>query len=238
MRFNIVQHNKSCEPGWIFDWSARNQVELEIHYPYKGEVFPDISQIGDALIVLGGDMNVDETNKYPWLLEEKKFIERYLKTGKPYLGICLGAQLVADVMGARVYKNTEKEIGWYPVELTSEGQRRWGNSQNGANVLHWHECVFDLPQGATVLAKTELTPVQAFVYKTQVMGFQFHPEVNKALVEPYLQDWEETPGKWIQSPEEIRRLAAYAETQKNILFTEMERVLKKSTRAQFLNSLP
>ncbi|MBU6296651.1 MAG: glutamine amidotransferase [Alphaproteobacteria bacterium] len=130
----------------------------------------------DVLIVLGAPIGAYEEDKYPFLLDTMRVLEARLAAGRPTAGICLGAQLMARVLGARVYPGPAKEIGWAPVSLTQEGQNGPLRHLEDKPVLHWHGDTFDLPHGTTRLASTALTPNQAFSYGPDVLGIQFHPE--------------------------------------------------------------
>lgn len=142
----------------------------------------------DGLVVLGGPMNVDETAAHPHLLTELRCIEEALRRDIPILGICLGAQLVAKTLGARVTKNPEREIGWYGVTPTLEGTRdRVLASFEGTETLfQWHGDRFDVPHGGVRLATSELCENQAFSYGTKAYGFQFHLEVDEPTIERWL----------------------------------------------------
>lgn len=142
----------------------------------------------DLLIVLGGPIGVYETDRYPFLLDEIALIERRLISGRPLLGICLGAQLIARAAGSRVYPGAAKEIGFAPLRMTAEGLAsplaalehcQW-------NVLHWHGDTFDLPDGATLLASTGATPHQAFSLGPEVLALQFHIEPEPLKFERWL----------------------------------------------------
>lgn len=128
------------------------------------------------LVVLGGPVGVHEDEDYPWLKLETALIRARLEARRPTLGICLGAQLMANAMGARVYPGPAKEIGWAPLTLTEEGQRSLLVHVDGTPVLHWHGDTFDLPEDAVRLASTELTPNQAFAIGDYALGLQFHLE--------------------------------------------------------------
>jgi GMP synthase (glutamine-hydrolysing) len=140
----------------------------------------------DLLIVLGGPIGVYETAAYPWLADEIAAVQRRLAAGRPTLGLCLGAQVMAAALGARVYPGEQgKEIGWAPVELTEAGGAGPLAALDGVAVLHWHGDTFDLPPGATRLAGTERYPNQAFAIGRS-LGLQFHPEVEAAMFERWL----------------------------------------------------
>ncbi len=140
----------------------------------------------DVLIVLGAPIGAYEEDEYPFLLETMRVLEARLAAGRPTLGICLGAQLMARVLGARVYPGPAKEIGWAPVSLTQEGRHSALGHLEGRPVLHWHGDTFDLPDGAIRLASTALTPNQAFSWGSHALGLQFHPEAAAETFELWL----------------------------------------------------
>ena len=133
----------------------------------------------DLLIVLGGPIGVYEVRDYPFLKGEIAVVERRLKAGRPVLGLCLGAQIMAKALGGRVYKGKRKELGWSPLELTEPG-RKSALAELGPRtaVLHWHGDTFDLPKGAELLASTRLYANQAFVWGRRALGLQFHIETT------------------------------------------------------------
>lgn len=138
------------------------------------------------IVVLGGPIGAYEEEKYPFLTEELQLIERRLASGKPIFGVCLGAQLMARVLGAKVYPGPAKEIGFSELTLTEAGRRSCLNVFEGGPVLHWHGDRFDLPEGAEALASTEICPVQAFSYGSNAFGTQFHPEAGGEGFERWL----------------------------------------------------
>jgi len=164
----------------------------------------------DGLIVLGGPMNVDEVDKYHNLKTEVKIIREAVKKGLPILGICLGSQLLAKALGAKVRKNPEKEIGWYEVSPTKKGQKDplISNFMQEEKIFQWHGDTFELPDGAKLLASSPLCKNQAFRYGENVYGFQFHLEVDTPMIERWLRvpenkkEIEDLNGK--VDPEEIR----------------------------------
>lgn len=152
-----------------------------------------------GLIVLGGPMNVEEQASRAHLRVELRAIEQALKDGKPVLGICLGAQLLAHVLGAPIRRLHQPEIGWHPVRLTQQGQADSVLLPLGdrTSVFQWHSCHFDIPAGAEHLAQGDACAQQAFRYGSSAYGFQFHLEMDQALVE-----------RWLSNPAYRAELAA------------------------------
>lgn len=140
----------------------------------------------DLLIVLGGPIGAYEDAAYPFILDELSLLKRQMDLGRPTLGICLGAQLMACALGTRVYPGPEKEIGWKPAELTSAGADSPLRHFDGIPVLHWHGDTFDLPEGCDRLASTAICRQQAFSRGRNILGLQFHPEVRASHMEYWL----------------------------------------------------
>ncbi|CEJ11637.1 GMP synthase [glutamine-hydrolyzing] [bacterium YEK0313] len=140
----------------------------------------------ELVMVLGGPVGAYEEAHYPFLREELDLLAQRLAAGRPTLGICLGAQLMARALGARVYPAREKEIGFAPVALTAEGRASCLAAFDGVPVLHWHGDTFDLPGGAVRLASTALCDNQAFSFGHNAIGFQFHPEAGGEGFERWL----------------------------------------------------
>jgi GMP synthase (glutamine-hydrolysing) len=161
--------------------------DLGISFIYKdlGDPFPEGKYA--AMVVLGGPMSAND----PEMKDELSGIGRALDAGLPVLGICLGSQLIAKALGARVYRNTGLEIGWEPVYLTDSGKNDpvLGGIPSPSTFFHWHGETFDLPEGAERLAWSERTRHQAFRYGRNVYGLQFHPEVTAEMIE----DWWSQP---------------------------------------------
>lgn len=150
----------------------------------SGEL-PDIEDI-DLLIILGGPMSVNDETDHPWLMKEKAFIKDVIQAGVPTLGICLGAQLIANAMGGSVFPNPVKEIGWFPVQSVQPEDDLLFRFPERMEVFHWHGETFDLPDGACRLAESEGCHNQAFQIGTSAIGLQFHLETTsdsaKAIV--------------------------------------------------------
>jgi GMP synthase (glutamine-hydrolysing) len=203
-----------------------------VNFGRAPDVEPNVDKY-QGVIILGGPMNVDMTDQYPHLDTEVRLIRRAAELGIPILGICLGAQLIAKALGAQVYKNPVKEIGWYNIELTDQGKddpvlRHFEDSRL---IFEWHGDTFDLPEGAVHLAKGSTCPHQAFRVGENIYGFQFHLEVDGALVERWLNtpvyraEIESTNG--LICPHQVR-----AETAKNI---DQLMALSQKVFGEFLN---
>jgi GMP synthase (glutamine-hydrolysing) len=137
----------------------------------------------DLLVVLGGPIGAYEEAQYPFLVEELRLLERRLAAGHPTLGLCLGAQLMARALGARVYPGKTKEIGWSALSLAPAGRESCLRHLEATPVLHWHGDTFDLPEGAVRLASTAITENQAFAWGGAALALQFHAEAAGAALE-------------------------------------------------------
>ena len=159
-----------------------------IHYldPGLGLSAAALADDPALLVVLGAPIGAYEDDLYPFLRQELDLLRRRLAQGRPILGVCLGAQLIARALGARVYPGPAKEIGWAPLALSEAGRQGPLGALEGAPVLHWHGDTFDLPQGAVRLASTTACANQAFAVGRQVLALQFHPEATAAGFERWL----------------------------------------------------
>lgn len=164
---------------------AIQTVDLFNHVPQS----LDLRQAA-ALIVMGGPMNVDQTDRYPFLARDVEWIRQALELHVPMLGICLGAQLLAKALGARVYANGVKEIGWYPLEIlpAAQGDPLFAGARSTETVFQWHGDTFDLPAGAVHLAQSRQCKHQAFRYGQWAYGLQFHIEMTPDMVQSWLAD--------------------------------------------------
>jgi GMP synthase (glutamine-hydrolysing) len=193
MKVIVLQHIRCETLGTIADALDTKGVEANYVRSFKGDRIP--SDLGDSkgLIVMGGPMGVYEQDLHPFLREELQLIESALRHERPILGVCLGSQLLAAALGAQVKKNTTKEIGWYPVNLTPSGREDplWSGAVPSFMGFHWHGDVFDLPRGAVSLASSALTPCQAFRYDRKVYGLLFHMEVTAEMIRAMVETFED-----------------------------------------------
>lgn len=158
----------------------------------------------DLLIVMGGPMSANDDWKHRYLAGEKRLIERSIRSGKAVLGVCLGAQLIASALGARVFKNRYREIGWFTVEVTEEGRDSpfFGSMPSRPEVFMWHEETFDLSDGARKTVRGGACENQAFVCGRNIVGLQFHLELTREQVRGMIRDNPSAIGcgKYVQSP--------------------------------------
>ena len=150
-------------------------------------------------------MSVNDASEFPWLVPEKGFIREIIESGKPVLGICLGAQLIASAMGAKVYRNAAKEIGWFPIRGVASNIDSTFSFPPSMEVFHWHGETFDLPSGATPLAKSEGCENQAFQLGGSVIGLQFHLETTPQSARQIVSVCHDEliPSRYVQTAEEI-----------------------------------
>jgi GMP synthase-like glutamine amidotransferase len=232
MRFHCFQHVSFESPGLILDWIASRGHEIAFTRFFESAEAPAPGPY-DALIIMGGSMSVKDEVQYPWLREEKRWIRGALRQNKKILGICLGAQLLAEAMGSRVYPCRQKEIGFYPVRVTDEGKSQaiFHAFPSGQTVFHWHGETFDLPEGAIRLFETDTCPNQGFIAGGLRLGLQFHLEVDRALVGSMVQHGmdELIPGPHIQQPEKIEKGCVHLETAHGLLFRLLDDFFKPVT---------
>ena len=201
----IVQHVPFEGPGRIEPWLAEHGYRVHTARLYAGDRLP-APGTADMVVIMGGPMSVHDTAELPWLEAEISFVRSSLERGTRLFGICLGAQVIAAAAGARVYRNTRPEIGWFPIDSAP--------TPAGADVLqlprrtevfHWHGETFDLPDGAVLLASSEATPHQAFQLGRSALAFQFHVETTPGLVEGLVEHCaaEIVPGASVQSAAEL-----------------------------------
>lgn len=208
MRLHYLQHVPFENPGSILAWAENNEYPVTGTHLYKNDKLPDQEEY-DWLIVMGGPMNIYEEDKYHWLIEEKKFIKKAIDENKIVIGLCLGGQLIADILGGRVVKNPHTEIGWFPVTMSDQAlSYPWfSHMPKQPMVFEWHGDTFiDLPKEVVLLAENKACKNQAFQYKNRVFGFQFHLENTLDIIENLIKNCsnEMIPALYIQTAEELR----------------------------------
>jgi len=206
MKIHYLQHVSFEDAANINIWAKEKGYEITYSRLYTNESLP-LNDHFDWLIIMGGPMNIYEDKKYPWLVREKKYIENAIKDKKIVLGICLGAQLIADIFGGTVYRNKYKEIGWFPVSLAEgvcQTEKAFSLSKEFM-AFHWHGDTFNIPKGCTKLAESEACENQAFEYNDHVIGLQFHLESSFDSVTKLIKNYSDEliEGKYIQTADHI-----------------------------------
>ena len=204
MRAHYLQHVPFEGLGSIEAWLQSAGYDITSTRFHVSAELPEVEAV-DLLVVMGGPMSVNDENEYPWLRDEKVFIRRVVASGTPTLGICLGAQLIVNALGARVFPNAVKEIGWFPVRAVGSSNDAAFKFPEETTVFHWHGETFDLPSQAIQLAQSDGCQNQAFQIGRRVIGLQFHlettPDSAQAIV-THCRD-ELTGGAYIQTEQKI-----------------------------------
>ncbi len=222
IRVHYLQHVKSENLGNIEGWLKKRKYKITKTLLYKNQNLPGLNEF-DWLIIMGGSMGVNEEGKYPWLKREKEFIKKSIKADKAILGICLGGQLMADCLGAKVKKNKHIEIGFYPVWLKKAGKKSWlfKGLATKLNLFHWHGDTFEIPKGCKNLAFSKACSNQAFTYGEKAAGVQFHFEYSLNYI---TENFKIRPKKLIKNK--------FVQDEKEILsqkarFEEINRIMNK-----------
>jgi len=218
VNISILQHADFEGPGEIAAWAGHRGHTVNVHHLYRGEALPGFGAF-DFLVIMGGEMNIYQYRDWPWLKPESEFIRSTLEAGKRVVGICLGAQFIADALGARVFQNPHHEVGWLPITWTSNARTAFPGLSSNANVLHWHGDTFNLPEGATRLASSQGCPEQGFFIPEKCLALQFHMEVDPTLVQEFVKSQAEWPaGPYVQTPKAIiSEAAAYCDENRKLL---------------------
>ncbi len=209
MRITWLQHVPFEGLAAIAPWAAERGHDVTRVRVFAGEPLPGLETF-DWLVIMGGEMGVHDDADHPWLAAERGFVREAIDAGKLVLGVCLGAQFVADALGGRVYRNPAgREIGWWELRPTPEaaGSVTFADVSDSFLTLHWHGDTFELPAAGVLLAESDATPVQAFeALGGRVVALQFHPEMTSAGLEGILAGAaDELDGSdFVQSAEELR----------------------------------
>ena len=179
-------HAESEGPGTLGEFLELSGAEVHTVRLYEGERLPSSGDGFEAVVSMGGPMNVYEEDRYPFLWEETKFLREVIESGVPVLGICLGSQMIAKACGARVRRAPAGELGWSEIRLTPAGlcDELFKGLPERMQVLQWHEDTFEVPTGGTLLATSEVCPSQAFRVRN-AYGLQFHIEVTQQMIEEW-----------------------------------------------------
>jgi GMP synthase-like glutamine amidotransferase len=219
MRVHWLQHVEYEDLGSIADWLQRNRAEVRCTRLYAGEQAPPQAHDFDWLIVMGGPMNVYEHAQYPWLITEQALIQKAIRQRKTVLGICLGAQLIASVLHARVFANPVPEIGWFPVRLAPEIRvsALFADWPDKFDAFHWHGDTFGLPVGGISLGASDACERQGFVARERVVGLQFHLEMTPDGAQRLCRMHPPQPARTVQSAERmLGRLARFEKANRRL----------------------
>jgi GMP synthase-like glutamine amidotransferase len=216
IRLHYLQHVPFEDLGIIEEWATARGFEIRVSQLFNHDPLPAFEHV-DWLVVMGGPMGIYDHVEHPWLVAEKAFIKQAIDAGKTVLGICLGAQLIADALGAKVYPGPQKEIGWFPIERSPAAPKLLPEK---LMVFHWHGDTFDLPEGAVHLASSSACSNQGFIYNHRVIGLQFHLETTPKSMEALIENCgEELPNVdeassliTLQTAKQIRAGVQYIES--------------------------
>ena len=231
MRIHSLEHEPFEGLANIEVWANNKGHTISRTLFFKNEKLPQISEF-DWLIIMGGSMNIYEDDKYPWLAQEKKFIADAIARNKIVLGVCLGAQLIADVLGGKVSKNKYREIGWFPVTLTKDAGSSliFSTFPKKFIAFHWHGDIFNIPPGAKKIAESEGCANQAFEYNNgRVTGLQFHLDYSAQSIALMFQNCadEIVEGKYIQKPDEIESHISNVQEISKLLYLLLDNIEKE-----------
>lgn len=233
MRIHSLQHVEFEDLANIESWALAKGHSVAKTLLYNNETLPSLNEF-DWLIVMGGPMSVHDEQQYSWLIQEKKLIGEAIAGNKFVLGICLGAQLIANVLGSRVFKNPHKEIGWHPVYSTESGKRSvvFHVLPEIFTAFHWHGDTFEIPAGAIWTAKSEGCAHQAFEYDERVIGLQFHLESSDESIHRLVDHCgnELTEGKYIQARREILEKDVYLQQVKKLIVRLLDQIEHEAGR--------
>lgn len=225
--------------GCIADWISENRFHYTETKLWESANLPVMGSF-DLLIIMGGPMSVNDEKKYHWQHAEKNLIEGAINHGKQVLGICLGSQLIAKVLGSKVYPNKYKEIGWFPVRMNENAENTHLHFFPKEFItFHWHGDTFDLPAGAVHLAQSEAALHQAFTYGDNVVALQFHPEMTQSSMKEMLEDGSEEliPSKYVQTAGQILGNMQYADANNALLNKLLEEMTKNFYKEQLMHVL-
>ncbi len=181
MRMAVLQHVPFEGPAAIAEWAEARSVLATAAHLYRGDPLPRLSEF-DMLTVMGGPMSANDEAVFEWLPPEIALVRDAIASDKAVFGVCLGAQIIAKSLGAKVYAGDHKEIGWFPVRRTEAAHALFEGLPQDFMAFHWHGETFNLPANAVRLAATPATPNQAFAVGRRVLGLQFHMEATKESV--------------------------------------------------------
>lgn len=219
MRLHYFQHVPQEGLGTIKEWAGKRGWSITKTSFFSGDSIPDLDDI-DWLVVMGGPMSVNDEQTLAWLKPEKQFIASAIYAGKTVLGFCLGSQLIANALGAKVQKNKNKEIGWFDIQMTPAGlsSKAFSRFPKRLKIFEWHGETFDIPDKALLAATNDICINQALIYGDRVVGMQFHPEVTQDDVRKWIahgldeltnEKYIQPAGEMLDKKDDFERLKKY-----------------------------
>jgi GMP synthase-like glutamine amidotransferase len=216
MKALIIQHEDITPPGTTIDWLKANHIEFVIKFADQDLSF-SLADEYDVLVLCGGSMNVDQEEIYPWLKQEKELIKKFVLQKKKIIGLCLGSQLLAEILGGSVKKHPHWEVGWQKVNL---------DNQESLYVFEWHGYSFTLPPKAKLLASNEACAYQSYTFENHIFACQFHPESTIDWALDCANDPEiPAPDKFIQSSKEIRENLHFQKPMQEWYFSQLSKLI-------------
>ena len=219
LRIHIIQNSPDTPAGSVLEWLKPKGHAVTIVEAYKGDALPTVSDT-DWLIILGGSMNVDEIEAHPWLTGVKSLLKSAIEHKTTCLGLCLGGQLLAQSLGAKVKKHDHWEVGWHGISLGSDHVE--GISR--LMVFQWHQDTFELPANATRVATNKITENQAFMYGENVIGLQFHPEATEEWIRECGEEVNYPIGPHVQPKEQLLEGLVFIHPMRKWFFSLLERM--------------
>jgi GMP synthase (glutamine-hydrolysing) len=228
MRIHYLVHAPTEERTVIQDWANSRKYAIKGTRSYAGEPLPSLSEF-DFLIIKGGPQSLRELEKFPYLQKEIELVQQAIEQKKHVLGICLGAQIIGEALGAKTVKSPHTEIGVYPIEATAVAadDPLFSNFPSSFDAMHWHYDMASIAPGCVLLAKSAGCPHQAFRYQDHVYALQFHLELTKPLITRMVQNFQKDfpEGEFTKKPTEI--LTADFSTINDRMYLALDHLVKK-----------
>lgn len=221
LRIHALINYSIADLGTIEEWARKKGHDVQTTFVSEERGFPNVNAF-DMLIILGGIMGAYEEEKHPWLKKEKQFILEAVQAKKKILGICLGSQMLADVLGGKAYPHTHQEVGWWEVRFDSKVEKfpLFKGLPKRIKAFQFHGDTFDVPKDAEWLAESDGCKNQAFIYGDRILGLQFHPEFNEEKLREIATLFSDsfTEGTYKQLPEEFLGQEVNMKQAKKFLF--------------------
>lgn len=234
MNIACLTHVPFEGPANVAAWAEARGHRLRTFAQYDSSAPPPLQEF-DWLVMMGGPMNIYQHDEHPWLASEKELLREALDAGKTLVGICLGAQLLADLLGGKVTPNPHSEIGWFPVTRTARDAADpiLTGMPRTFEAFHWHGDRLEIPPGGLHLARSEACDNQVFLWDGRVLGLQCHLDYSASAIEQMLTHCGDSvePGPWVQTPEQIRPAAEQVNATRARLFTILDNLAALRARS-------